>query len=132
MFFLPYNRSLKDFSRELRNHSTLAEILLWKELRTNKFRGYSFNRQKPLGNYIVDFYCKKLDLVIEVDGDSHVHQDAVLEDNIRQKVLEEYGLSFFRISDAEIKRHMPHVLNSLNNLIDDLELEKGLDRTYFF
>ncbi|EAZ82842.1 endonuclease domain-containing protein [Algoriphagus machipongonensis] len=131
MYFLPYNRSLKEFSRELRNHSTLSEILLWNKLKAKNFRGYSFNRQKPLGNYIVDFYCKKLGLVIEVDGDSHVHPEAVLKDNVRQKVLEDLGLEFFRIPDAEIKRQMLEVLDSLNRLIDKLEEEKGLDKTNF-
>jgi len=68
MYFIPYNKSLKEFSRELRNHSTLSEVLLWNKLRASQFRGYGFNRQKPLNQYIVDFYCKKLNLVIEIDG----------------------------------------------------------------
>jgi very-short-patch-repair endonuclease len=68
MYYLPYNKNLKAFSRKLRNNSTLGEILLWKQLRAGSMDGYTFNRQKPLGNYIVDFYCKPLNLVIEVDG----------------------------------------------------------------
>jgi len=68
MYFLPYNKNLKEFSRDLRSHSTLSEILLWQKLRASQFRGFAFNRQKLLGNYIVDFYCRKLNLVIEVDA----------------------------------------------------------------
>ena len=78
MYFLPYNKNLKEFSRDLRSHSTLSEILVWQKLRSSQFRGYAFNRQKPLGNYIVDFYCLKLDLVIEVDGNSHFFEEFVV------------------------------------------------------
>ena len=70
MKHIPYNKNLKEFSRKLRLDSTLSEVLLWKYLRA-KQTGYTFNRQKPLLNYIVDFYCKPLSLVIEIDGDSH-------------------------------------------------------------
>ena len=88
MYFLPYNKNLKEFSRDLRSHSTLSEILLWQKLRASQFRGYAFNRQKLLGNYIVDFYCRKMNLVIEVDGNSHFFEESVVEDLERQKVIE--------------------------------------------
>lgn len=77
MYYLPYNKNLKQFSRNLRNNSTLSEVLLWQQLRAGNISGYKFNRQKPLDNYIVDFYCKKLNLVIEVDGASHLVGDAL-------------------------------------------------------
>lgn len=121
MYFLPYNRSLKEFSRELRNHSTLSEILLWQKLRAGSMRGYTFNRQKTLENYIVDFYCKKLQLVIEIDGDSHLHDDVFLNDVTRQNALEELGLSFLRFSDLEVKKHMNAVLAQISFYIDDWE-----------
>jgi very-short-patch-repair endonuclease len=66
-----YNPRLKQIARTLRNNMTLSEILLWKEIKGKKVLGYDFHRQKPLGEYIVDFYCPKLKLVIEIDGDSH-------------------------------------------------------------
>ncbi len=69
--YLEYNLKLKPNSRTLRNNSTLSEALLWKKLRAGSMMGFKFNRQKPLGNYIVDFYCKPLNLVIEIDGSSH-------------------------------------------------------------
>jgi len=71
MTYIPYNKKLNEFSRKLRNNSTLSEVLLWDYLRAGKIKGFKFNRQKPLLNYIVDFYCKELMLVIEIDGDSH-------------------------------------------------------------
>ncbi|WP_421763117.1 endonuclease domain-containing protein [Ekhidna sp.] len=85
MYYLPYNKNLKQFSRNLRNNSTLGEVLLWQELRAGSINGHKFNRQKPLNNYIVDFYCKKLNLVIEVDGSSHYHEEARLQDKARQQ-----------------------------------------------
>jgi very-short-patch-repair endonuclease len=69
--YLPYNKTLKQFSHDLRNHSTLGEILLWQKLRARSMMGYQFDRQKPLENFIVDFYCQALKLVIEIDGGYH-------------------------------------------------------------
>ena len=66
-----YNPYLKEKAKELRNNSTLGEIVLWKKLKGKQCYGFDFHRQKPINNYIVDFYCNKLNLVIEVDGYSH-------------------------------------------------------------
>ncbi len=131
MHFLPYNKTLKEFSRELRAHSTLSEILLWQKLRANQFRGYSFNRQKPLENYIVDFYCRKLDLVIEIDGDSHFDEESYLSDFKRQEVLEKMGLKFLRFSDLDVKKNMPSILVEVGYFIDDWEKENGVLPTRF-
>ena len=66
-----YNPRLKKLARQLRRNSTLGEVLLWNELKRKQMMGYDFHRQKPIGEYIVDFYCPRLRLVIEIDGDSH-------------------------------------------------------------
>jgi len=121
MYFLPYNKNLKELSRDLRSHSTLSEILLWQKLRASQFRGYAFNRQKLLGNYIVDFYCRKMNLVIEVDGNSHFFEESVVEDLERQKVIESMGVHFLRFSDLEVKRSLPSVLVEIGYFIDDFE-----------
>lgn len=97
MKHLPYDKNLKEFSRKLRNDSTLSEILLWKELRAGKMMGYKFNRQKPLLNYIVDFYCKPLNLVIEVDGVTHTYELSDKNDLKRQTELENVGLGLLEI-----------------------------------
>jgi len=131
MYFIPYNKSLKEFSRELRNHSTLSEVLLWNKFRASQFRGYGFNRQKPLNQYIVDFYCKKLNLVIEIDGGSHDNDFASINDQERQVILQSFGLSFLRFSDLDLKRKMESVLEEINGFIDDFEAENGLEKTYF-
>lgn len=122
MKHLPYNKDLKEFSRKLRNESTLSEILLWNELKAGKMMGYKFNRQKPLLNYIVDFYCKPLKLVVEVDGSSHDNEISVEKDSVRQRELEKIGLSFLRFEDIEIKRNITSVLRTIEGYIEEFEI----------
>jgi len=81
--------------------------------------GYKFNRQKPLGNYIVDFYCNKLSLVIEVDGCSHESEEAFIKDAERQKILKEMGLKFIRVDDLDIKFDLSNVLLEIEAFILD-------------
>lgn len=121
MKHLPYNKNLKEFSRKLRNGSTLSEILLWNELKAGKMKGYKFNRQKPLLNYIVDFYCKPLNLVIEVDGVSHDNEVSGEKDLVRQRNLEELGLSFLRFDDLDVKKNIVSVLRTIEGYIDEFE-----------
>ena len=78
---------------------------------------YTFNRQKPLKRYIVDFYCKPLNLVIEVDGGYHEEEIQEIKDNERQQVLEEMGLNFLRFTEKEVKNNIDHVLRVIENYI---------------
>lgn len=112
-----YNPKLKARARELRNNSTLSEVLLWNQLKARKIKGYQFMRQKPIGNYIVDFFCSKLRLVIEIDGDSHISK--VEYDKKRQQELEAIGLSFLRFSDPDVKRNLNGVLQMIEKWIED-------------
>ena len=86
-----YNPKLLVLSRELRKRGTLSEVLLWNLVKGKKIKGYQFMRQKPIGDYIVDFFCSKLKLAIEIDGISH--NDKSESDQIRQQKLESLGLS---------------------------------------
>lgn len=119
---IPYNRKLVPLARKLRNNSTLSEILLWKKLRKRQMMGYDFDRQKPIGNYIVDFYCADLTLAIEVDGSSHDFKYE--EDIIRQEDLEKLGVTLVRFKDIEVKKEMDSVLNDLKWEIEQI-LDKG-------
>ena len=121
MFFVPYNKNLKDLSRQLRNNSTLSEVLLWNQIKASQMLGYQFNRQKPLNNYIVDFYCKKLNLVIEIDGNSHGFEDIYPNDIKRQSILESMNLVFLRFDDLEIKRDIMNVLQVIEDYIQNFE-----------
>jgi very-short-patch-repair endonuclease len=117
MWYLPYNKNLKEFSRRLRNKSTPGEILLWKKLRAGSMMNYTFNRQKPINRYIVDFYCKPLNLVIEVDGAYHYEREQRIKDEERQKTLEEMGLKLLRFSEQEVRKDMDVVLKTIENYI---------------
>ena len=119
-----YNPKLKQLARDLRNNSTLSEVLLWKELRNRKMLGYKFLRQKPIGNYIVDFFCNKLRLAIEIDGDSHSEENFEYDMN-RQKWLESKGISVLRFDDLEVKKHMNNVLMALEGWIRSHEESHG-------
>lgn len=80
---LRYNPALKEKARELRNNSTRTEILLWTFLKGKQLRGYDFHRQKPIDEYIVDFFCNELMLAVEIDGVSHIGKE--LYDAKRQR-----------------------------------------------
>ncbi len=112
-----YNPNLKPLARKLRNNSTLSEVLLWNEIKAKKMYGYQFMRQKPILNYIVDFFCSKLLLVVEIDGDSHNHEDAQKADAVRQKEIEKLGIRFLRFDDLEVKRDISNVLRTIESFI---------------
>lgn len=112
-----YNPVLKQLSRNLRNQSTLSEILLWKRLRARQICGYQFARQKPIKDFIVDFYCSKLQLVVEIDGSSHYSEEAYQKDLRRQNELESIGLKFLRFEDRDVKQRLDDVVRTIENWI---------------
>ena len=81
----------------------------------NKALGIEIHRQVPILRYIVDFYCHELHLVIEIDGTSHIGKE--LDDALRQKELESWGLKFLRFDDLEVKKNMNNVLRKIENWI---------------
>jgi very-short-patch-repair endonuclease len=97
---LPYNPKLNDRAREMRNNSTKGEIKFWCELLRQKQSGYQFYRQKILDHYIVDFYCPKLKLVIEIDGTSHDTKQEY--DEHRDKIFESYELKVLHYNDLRV------------------------------
>ena len=111
---IPYDPKLKERARYLRNNSTLSEILLWQRLKAKQMHGYDFDRQKPIDNYIVDFFCNELMLAIEIDGDSH--SEKMQEDRLRQQKLESLGVRFLRFDDRDVKQNMAGVLSVIENL----------------
>ncbi len=100
---------------------TLSEILLWQELKGGQLNGYDFDRQRPIDEYIVDFYCKDLMLAIEIDGDSHTHGEVADNDVERQKRLETLGVRFLRFDDLDVKKEMGFVLNTILTWIEENE-----------
>jgi len=106
--FLPYDPRLKEYSRELRKGYQLAEAKLWKCLKAKNL-GYQFRRQYPILNYIADFYCKQLNLVVEVDGSSHFSGEAQDRDAERDRQLQVLGLKVIRVSDSDVRRDAERV-----------------------
>jgi very-short-patch-repair endonuclease len=108
---LPYNPKLKERARELRRAGNLSEVLLWNQLKNEQFMCLDFDRQKIVGNYIVDFYCAEKQAVIEVDGSSH--DDKADYDAQRDAFLTGLGLQVIHIADSDIKRNLAGVLEFL-------------------
>jgi very-short-patch-repair endonuclease len=98
--YLPYNPELKEKARDLRKNSTAAEKKLWRDVLKNC--KYKFTRQKPIGNFIVDFYCSKLGLVIEIDGTTHLETKEIFYDQQRTAALEKYGLKVLRFWNNDV------------------------------
>ena len=115
---LPYNKALKKLARKLRNNMTLSEKLLWNELKGNKISGFDFDRQRPIDNYIVDFYCKDLMLAIEIDGVVHDNEEAKEKDIIRQEKLESLGIRFLRFKDEDVKKDLSGVVRDITNWVE--------------
>jgi len=105
-----YNcRKLKSLRQKLKRQSIKSEDILWYELK-DKQLGYKFRRQHGIGNYIVDFYCPRLKLVIEVDGITHDDPQVASRDKIRQKYLEELGLKVIRYTTDEVFNNLEGVV----------------------
>jgi very-short-patch-repair endonuclease len=102
-----YDPKLKQLARELRNQSTLGEILLWRHLKQRQRRGFDFHRQKPIGRFIVDFYAPKLRLAVEIDGGTHFLKAD--RDATRQKILESMGVRFLRFTE-KAARNDPYAI----------------------
>ena len=98
----PYNKNLKQASRYLRNNMTDAEKLLWSRLRNKQILGVQFYRQKPLLNFIVDFYCPSANLVIECDGSQHYTNEGLEADRIRDEALTQLGLKVLRFDNRQV------------------------------
>jgi len=112
---IKYSPRLKEKAKLLRKNSTLSEVLLWKYLKGKQMKGYDFHRQKPIDNYIVDFFCPKLMLAIEIDG--YTHDSNYAYDQAREMQLKKLGISFLRFTDIEIKQNIEGVLTAIEDYI---------------
>ncbi|WP_116771060.1 endonuclease domain-containing protein [Maribacter litoralis] len=117
---IPYHPYLVELAKKLRNNMTLGEIALWREIKGKKL-GRKFSRQIPIDQYIVDFYCKNLQLAIEVDGSIHFKEGHQEKDRIRQERLESLGVHMLRFSDTDVKNNLSSVLEEIKGYIEELE-----------
>ena len=110
---LPYNPKLKDRAKALRKSGNLSEVLMWQQFNRAKFKGYDFDRQKIIGNYIVDFFCLDCLVIIEVDGCTH--DDTIEYDQERDAYLQGLGLTVIRIRAADVLHRLNDVMLMLHN-----------------
>jgi len=107
-----YNKRHKNLARQLRKHGTHGEAVLWSEvLRAKKLYGFQFNRQFSIENYIVDFICRSVKLIIEIDGSSHQHKTQ--EDDLRDAKLAELGYKVLRVTEGDVLNDLPNVVRSI-------------------
>ena len=114
---LPYNIKLKPRSRVLRKAGVLSEVIFWMQVHKGMFWKIDFDRQRIIGNYIVDFYVKTLGLVIEIDGSSHNNKEAY--DQKREDYLISLGLRVYKISDLRVKHDLNNVMMELEEYITE-------------
>ncbi len=109
-------------AKELRKQQTFAEDMLWNYLKHKPF-GFKFRRQHPYSHYILDFYCHRLKLVIEVDGSIHNLPHVQEQDKTRQRFLEEDGLKVIRFTNTEVKKNLDVVICTINDLIRSRQID---------
>ena len=114
MTLTKYSQLSKDRSKSLRKNMTDAELMLWRYLRKRQIKNLQFYRQKPLGKYIVDFYCPAKKIVIEVDGGQHYEDSTIDYDNIRTQFLENtLGLKVIRFTNIDVLINIESVLERI-------------------
>jgi very-short-patch-repair endonuclease len=113
----PYRRDLKSLARSLRGNMTDSEQLLWKRLRRGQLHGMLFYRQKPLLDFIVDFYCPKAKLVVELDGAQHFEAIHIDKDRIRDEGLTSLGLTVLRFTNRQVLLEIEAVLAEIERVM---------------
>ncbi|WP_347473776.1 endonuclease domain-containing protein [Acinetobacter thermotolerans] len=113
----PYNKNLKQASRDLRNNMTEAEKLLWSKFRGKQILGLQFYHQKPILNYIVDFYCPLANLVIECDGDQHFTDKGQEADRVRDEALAQLELKVLRFDNKQVLQEAENIIELIRENI---------------
>ena len=115
-----YNKKLQLFANENRKNMTKAEACLWKyALSSKQMMGYQFRRQRPVLEYIADFMCKELKLIIEIDGITHHWEEIADKHLIREERLKSAGFKLLRFTDDEVVNDIPNVIRTIENYIFD-------------
>jgi len=113
----PYRSNLKLTSQKLRNEMTAAERVLWSRLRKKQLAGMTFYRQKPLLGYVVDFYCAKVSLVVELDGQQHFEKEQKLYDEQRSRELQSLGIRVVRFSNRQVMDELEQVVEQIYRML---------------
>ena len=112
-----HNKSnLLDYRKTLRNHTTAAESTLWKAIRNKQIDNLKFRRQHSIGNYIVDFYCPEIRLIIELDGASHNNYLSGELDQERDRILQECNCTILRFENREVYEFLNDIIEAISKL----------------
>ncbi|MFQ5717649.1 MAG: endonuclease domain-containing protein [Nitrospinales bacterium] len=103
----------KTIRQDLRNNMPETERLLWAKLRGKQLGGYKFRRQYGVDQFVLDFYCPKIKLGIEIDGDSHFNKNAETYDRERSRVIQSYGIKILRFNNNEVHKNIDGVLETI-------------------
>lgn len=113
-----YNRKQQiPLRKQLRREIPRSESILWAQLKGRKINDIKFRRQHGIGNYVIDFYCPKLKLAIEIDGDSHYTDDAEIYDQKRTAYLEALGIVVVRFTNTEVQQNLDGVITEIQSVI---------------
>jgi cyclase len=123
--FLKASNLIFDNAKRQRYNPTHSEMLLWEYLRNRPFN-YKFRRQHPIAQFIADFYCHELKLIIEVDGSIHDEEKIILNDIERQNYLEEKGMNFLRFTNFQVEKQTTEVIATIENYIFNRPDLKGI------
>lgn len=117
-----YNKNFQHFANKLRKEMTKAEAALWKyALKARAMKGYQFRRQRPVLNYIADFMCKELRLVIEVDGYTHDFEETIVKDDKKDSDLAMLGIRVLRFTDDDVLKNIHGVAMRIEEVIGEIE-----------
>ncbi len=114
--------SIKGKRKQLRRSMPEAEVILWSQLKNRQISGIKFRRQYSVGGYVVDFYCPKNKLAIEIDGDSHYMANAPERDEERQKWIEQFGIRFLRFTNDNVRKNLYGVLDAIEEAVCDAKV----------
>ncbi len=117
---LLYKAKLKQTARQLREHMTDAEKCLWTKIRMKQLMGYQFYRQKPVGDYIVDFFCPRAKLVVEVDGSQHLSDEIHEYDQNRDEYMSSLGLRVLRFNNNDVLANINGVVERILESLEEL------------
>jgi very-short-patch-repair endonuclease len=128
-----YNRKLQPFANHLRKEMTKAEACLWKYvLKAGQLKGYQFRRQPPVLDYIADFMCIDLMLIIEVDGTTHHWEETMAKDRKKEADLRVAGFTIIRFTDDEVLNHIHAVFAFLEEWVEKKSLSHPPPTSKFF
>jgi very-short-patch-repair endonuclease len=114
---------MRSLARDLRKNQTFAEQILWSRLRSRQLSGFKFRRQHPIDNYILDFYCSKAHLAVEIDGGQHAEEENMKRDEQRTANLNQRGIRVIRYWTNYVLENIDDVIDDIYAILSEMEKE---------